>query len=124
MPPGPGQKTSLKLPVAYPAQAPQNRVGAGYPVRQGQMLPQPLLVGFAEKDDVFHAFHPADHGDNAEQQHIHQLMLFAAVDPRARDQSKFGAYVHYAPLSRPYRFFSLFLEGFYNALALTPDAMH
>jgi hypothetical protein len=76
-------------------------------------------VGFTEKSDIFHVFHPADHGDNAEQQDIHQIMLFAAVDPGVRYLSKFGSYVHYSPPPFPGRLFSLFLEGFYNAVALT-----
>jgi hypothetical protein len=38
-------------------------------------------VSFTEKDDIFHAFHPADHGDNAEQQDIHEVMFFTAVYP-------------------------------------------
>jgi hypothetical protein len=92
--------------VVYPAQDPQDGIGAGYPVWQGQMLLQPGLMSFPEKDDVFHAFNAADRGDNAEEQYIHQRMLFATVDPGVRDQSKFGSYVHYSPPSRPYRLFS------------------
>jgi hypothetical protein len=108
--------------VVYPAQDPQDGTGAGYPVWQSQILSQPVLVGFPEEDDVFHAFHAADHGDNAEQRYIHQIMLFAAVDPGVRDLGTFGSYVHYSPPFRPYRLFSFFLEGIYNAVALGESA--
>jgi hypothetical protein len=59
-------------------------------------------MSFTEEDL---AFHPADYGDNAEQQYIHQMMFFTAVDPGVRDQGKFGPYVHYSPPFRPYRLF-------------------
>jgi hypothetical protein len=74
-------------------------------------------VGFTEKDDIFDAFHPADRGDNAEEQYIDQIMLFTAVDPGVRDMGEFGSYVHVSPPFRPYRLFSPFLEGVYNAVA-------
>jgi hypothetical protein len=45
-------------------------------------------------------------------------MLFAPVDPGVRDEGKFGTYVHYSPPTLSCRLFPLFLEGFYNAVAL------
>jgi hypothetical protein len=80
-------------------------------------------VSFTEEDDIFHIFHSADHGDNAEQQDIHQVMLFATVDPGVRNPGKFGSYVQYSPPPFPGRLFSPFLEGFYNAVALACDRL-
>jgi hypothetical protein len=73
-------------------------------------------VGFAEENDIFDAFHPAYHDDNAEQQDIREIMFFTPVDPGVRNQGKFGPYVHFSPPSL--RLFLLFLEEVYNAIAL------
>jgi hypothetical protein len=98
--------------VVYAAQDPQDSIGAGYVVWQGQILPQPFFVSFTEKDDIFHAFNAADHGDNAEQQYIHQVMFFTALDP--------GSGIRASPLRIsmfplhpvPIGFFLFFLRGF------------
>jgi hypothetical protein len=45
-------------------------------------------------------------------------MLFTPVDPGVWDQGKFGSDIHYSPPSLPCRLFYLFLEEFYNAVAL------
>jgi hypothetical protein len=70
-------------------------------------------VGFTEKDDTFDAFHPADQGGNAEEQYIHQIMFFTAVDPGVRDMGKFAPYVHVSLHPVPIGFF---LEGFITRL--------
>jgi hypothetical protein len=53
-------------------------------------------MSFTEEDHVFHAFHPADYGDNAEQRYIQEIMFFTAVDPGVRDLGTFGPYVHHS----------------------------
>jgi hypothetical protein len=47
------------------------------------------------------------------------MMLFTPIDPGVRDQGEFGTQVPYSPPTLPCRLFALFLEGFYNAVALT-----
>jgi hypothetical protein len=88
-------------------------IGAEYAIGEGQILPQPILVNLTEKDHIFHAFHPADRGDNVEEQYIHQIMLFTAVDPGIRASSlRMSMFpLHPVPIV-------FFLEGFYNAVAL------
>jgi hypothetical protein len=47
-----------------------------------------------------------------------KFMLFTPVDPGSWDQGKFGSDTHYFPPSLLCRLFFLFLEGFYNAVAM------
>ena len=61
IPASPVEKTFLELGMVNTGQHPQDGVRAGDAVRQRKVVFQPSDVGYAEKGDVFNAFHTADH---------------------------------------------------------------
>jgi hypothetical protein len=71
--------------MVYPAQYPEYGVRAGDTVGQAQVFFEPPEAGDTEKGDIFGIFHPADHGDDAEQENIDQQMFFPAGYPGVRD---------------------------------------